>query len=402
MTEKVSTTQGRRLLRLARETIGRQLGVVDEVSLENLNENVFQVRAGTFVTLKIDDNLRGCIGNLEPHDTIVESIRRNSISSAFHDHRFAPLKKEEFARVRIDISVLTEATPLNYRDGNDLAAKIRPGVDGVILRMGSSQATFLPQVWEQLPDPGSFLGHLCLKAGLQERCWCDGHPDIFVYQVQYFGEEAKMILTLSSHLIEQTAVLYADMEKAYDVVAAEVGLSCTGCPDNCCDSYFLHHTYIEWAYLWHGVEQLTAAEKRAILSRAEQYELESQKFLEKGIRPRLMCPLNENGRCSMYRYRLMVCRTHGVPATMMRPDGKELRFPGCFVCQDLVEKNKSAGKTVMTMERTGLLKRLVGLEQELLEGRRHLVPKVKMTIAGMMVSGPPVAPRGLDKKKASL
>jgi AMMECR1 domain-containing protein len=91
--------------------------------------------------------------------------------------------------VHIDISILTPASTISYSDGLDLIRQLRPGVDGVILRHGSAGATFLPQVWDQLPQPEQFLGHLCRKAGLSERTWRDSHPEILVYQVQCFAEE---------------------------------------------------------------------------------------------------------------------------------------------------------------------------------------------------------------------
>lgn len=206
-----------------------------------------------------------------------------------------------------------------------------------------------------------------------------------------------MKLMISSKIIEQVAQLYEDMEEAYDVVASQLELSCGGCSDNCCDSYFQHHTYLEWAYLWHGLEKLSDEKRQEIIGRAGAYDRESEALVEKGIRPRLMCPLNEDGRCMLYQFRLMVCRTHGVPATMTRPDGKRLSFPGCFVCQEIVEKRFPDKGKVPAMERTELLKQMVALEQELLDGKRHLVPKVKMTIARMIVAGPPTIPHCSDR-----
>ncbi len=190
--EKKSSARGQRLLRLARETIGQQLGIVTTVDPENLDDPFFIQRCGTFVTLKINNRLRGCIGNLEPQGRVVESVRRNAISAAFHDHRFSPLTPEEFTKIQIDISILTEAKAITYRDGDDLVSRLRPGVDGVILQQGRSRATFLPQVWEQVADdPCVFLNHLCLKAGLPEYAWRDDHPDVFVYRVTCFEEEGQ-------------------------------------------------------------------------------------------------------------------------------------------------------------------------------------------------------------------
>jgi len=196
-------------------------------------------------------------------------------------------------------------------------------------------------------------------------------------------------LELDKSLQQQLGALYDEMEAVYDRVAFEIGLSCTGCPDNCCDSYFLHHTYVEWRYLWYGMEQLPREKQSEILERAVIYEKKSKEAILSGERPKLMCPLNENNRCILYRYRLMVCRTHGVPAAMVRPDGKRMRFPGCFRCQEIVEGRYVDESTKPEMERTELLKRLVLLEQRLLQGQKHLLPRVKKTIAGMLVAGPP-------------
>jgi hypothetical protein len=207
-----------------------------------------------------------------------------------------------------------------------------------------------------------------------------------------------MLLILEPSLSEQLKILYQDMEQAYDLVAKPLGHGCDGCPDNCCDSYFVHHTYIEWAYLLQGLNSLADDRRRALLARAEDYELEAQKIIADGRRPKIMCPVNEDGRCMLYPYRLMVCRTHGVPASMTRPDGKRLVFPGCFRCQELIVEKAIAEADVPLMERTLLLRRLVMLEQRFLQGKRHLAPKVKRTIASMLVSGPPDLPHCSDVK----
>lgn len=206
-----------------------------------------------------------------------------------------------------------------------------------------------------------------------------------------------MKLVLKSPLAEQIRQLYQEMELAYDHVASQLHFSCEGCPDNCCDSYFLHHTYIEWSYLWQGMSRQSSEKQKEILSRAAAYERDSEKAIIQGERPQIMCPLNESGRCILYRHRLMVCRTHGVPATMTRPDGRSLQFPGCFRCQDIVEKICLDENLTPIMERTALLKQLVVLEQNFLEGKKHLVPKAKMTIARMLISGPPSVPHCSDK-----
>ena len=184
----ISAPQGKELLKLARRTISLELGsaVGDEPVLA---DPIFAQPAATFVTLKIKNQLRGCIGSLTPQGSLAENVRNNAINAAFHDFRFGPLRREELATVHIDISILTEPKELSYDRGEDLLKKLRPGVDGIILRLGSASATFLPQVWQQLPEPEQFLGHLCRKAGLSADCWRDQYPVIEVYQVRCFAEE---------------------------------------------------------------------------------------------------------------------------------------------------------------------------------------------------------------------
>jgi AmmeMemoRadiSam system protein A len=154
-----------------------------------MTDNCFQEHRGTFVTLTINKQLRGCIGNLESTESIMAGIKRNAVNAAFHDPRFAPLKADELNQVGIEISILTEPQPLEYRGSKDLLTKLRPHVDGVILRKGKASATFLPQVWEQLPKPEHFLSHLCRKAGLSADTWEKTQLEISTYQVQYFEEE---------------------------------------------------------------------------------------------------------------------------------------------------------------------------------------------------------------------
>lgn len=188
MKSPLNASQGQKLLHYARCVIAERLGLV-QAEDEPCTDPGLTVQGGTFVTLKIGGGLRGCIGNLEPGGTISTDIRHNALGAAFHDHRFSPLTPAEFSRLHISISVLTHSAPLEYRDGDDLVARLRPGIDGVILRHGRRTATFLPQVWEQLPDPVQFLTHLCLKAGLPEGQWRSGDVEILTYQVQYFAEE---------------------------------------------------------------------------------------------------------------------------------------------------------------------------------------------------------------------
>ena len=189
-TRHLSKHQGQALGRLARKAIMEKLGLKSaKTESDPMTDSCFQEHRGTFVTLTINKQLRGCIGNLESTEPIMAGIKRNAVNAAFHDPRFAPLKADELDQVGIEISILTEPQPLEYRGSKDLLTKLRPHVDGVILRKGKASATFLPQVWEQLPKPEHFLSHLCRKAGLSADTWEKTQLEISTYQVQYFEEE---------------------------------------------------------------------------------------------------------------------------------------------------------------------------------------------------------------------
>lgn len=194
-------------------------------------------------------------------------------------------------------------------------------------------------------------------------------------------------LVLDQALVLRLQAIYQKMEDDYDEVAQVVGLQCTDCPDNCCDSYFLHHTYAEWAYLWLGLRMLPESLLDRLRDQARQYLAKSAEVLARGERPQIMCPLNENGRCLVYAHRLMVCRTHGVPAKMRRPDGRVMTFPGCFRCQEIVAGRQD--EVLPVVDRTPMLRQLVLVEKNLLESQQQLFTKVKMTIAEMVVAGPP-------------
>ena len=190
---------------------------------------------------------------------------------------------------------------------------------------------------------------------------------------------------LQPELAAKIAELYSRMEQVYDLVAQQLDFTCDGCPDNCCDSYFLHHTYAEWGYLWVGLLELEPEKRAAMESRAADYAAASEKALARGERPQLMCPLNEKGRCGLYLHRLMICRMHGVPSSLTFPNGKVQKFPGCFRCQEIVGDRQA----VPSVERASLFRELVALEQELLGEKQGQLPKLKKTIAEMILAGPP-------------
>ena len=189
----LTSEEGQWLIRLARATIGERLGrplPADQQSAlaVELQEAVFAAPRNVFVTLTMDGCLRGCIGTLTSNHALLRNVRENAINAAFRDPRFPPLSAEEFDRVAIDVSVLSPPQPLSYADADDLLDCLRPGIDGVILRKRGASATFLPQVWKQLPRRQDFLAHLCLKAGLAAQAWRQGDLEVETYQVQYFEE----------------------------------------------------------------------------------------------------------------------------------------------------------------------------------------------------------------------
>ncbi|HIJ91387.1 MAG: AmmeMemoRadiSam system protein A [Desulfobulbaceae bacterium] len=191
--EGLTEEQGKALLWLARETIARQLGLEvhepeGDIAARLLDQEL-QHKQGTFVTLKKHDELRGCIGSLVAVDSIVEGVKRNALHAAFDDSRFRPVEKNELAAIELEVSILSEPTPLAYATPEDLVNTLQVGIDGVIIRKGAQGATFLPQVWEQLPRTDDFLTHLCRKAGLPADAWKTGSLEVFTYRVQYFAEQ---------------------------------------------------------------------------------------------------------------------------------------------------------------------------------------------------------------------
>ena len=119
--------------------------------------------------------------------SLVKGVEENAINAAFKDPRFSPLSIEELSDIDLEVSVLTVPRKLTYKDPEDLKDQLKPGIHGVILSSGWRSSTFLPQVWDQLPDPELFLGHLCEKAGLHKECWRDPETKIEVYDAIYFS-----------------------------------------------------------------------------------------------------------------------------------------------------------------------------------------------------------------------
>lgn len=159
------------LLKLARESIRSKLeGNNLEINTQEISDALKQKR-GTFVTLKTNGQLRGCIGHIAPVQELYRDVMENACAAAFYDPRFMPLAKEELEKIAIEISLLSESEKFEYPSLDSLIQNLERNKPGVILRKGSQAATFLPQVWEELPSAEEFLSHLCLKAGLDPYAW---------------------------------------------------------------------------------------------------------------------------------------------------------------------------------------------------------------------------------------
>ncbi len=132
---------------------------------------ILQADAASFVTLNLDHQLRGCIGTLQAYQPLVTDVAQHAYDAAFKDPRFAPVSESEAPLLDIHISILTQAEPMSFTDEADLLKQLKPGVDGLILEDDYHKGTFLPSVWEQLPEPENFLKNLKRKAGLSEHHW---------------------------------------------------------------------------------------------------------------------------------------------------------------------------------------------------------------------------------------
>ena len=153
--------------------------VLNEYS-ELLNEP-----GASFVTLNLNNQLRGCIGTLAAFQPLVTDVSDHAYAAAFKDPRFPPLAENEFEKLEIHISVLTKSIAIDFSDEEDLLRQLQPGIDGLILQEDFHKATFLPSVWDQLPAPKDFLNHLKMKAGLDEHYWSE-NMEVSRYQTISF------------------------------------------------------------------------------------------------------------------------------------------------------------------------------------------------------------------------
>ena len=181
--------QGRMLLKMARAGIAEELGVSVDTAQIDLEASFLEIKMGLFVTLHKNGTLRGCIGIIEPDGPLKTRVPEIARLAAFKDSRFAPLARDEFDQVDLEISLLSPPEKLEYGTAKELLQRLVPFKDGVIIKKASRRAIFLPQVWDQLPDVKSFLSQLCLKAGLDADEWEDGSLTVHTYRVHSFSEQ---------------------------------------------------------------------------------------------------------------------------------------------------------------------------------------------------------------------
>lgn len=173
--DSYNETEQNILLSVAANSI--QYGLIERVGLpvhkDNFDDPKLKADRATFVTLEINSQLRGCIGSLEAMHPLINDVAHNAFAAAFQDPRFPALNEKEFDHLDIHISILSESEPMNFSSEEDLLSQIRPGVDGLILSDNFQRGTFLPSVWESLPNAHDFLRHLKMKANLPENYWSD-------------------------------------------------------------------------------------------------------------------------------------------------------------------------------------------------------------------------------------
>ncbi len=190
--QKLTQEDQKFLVDLARKSLNK--AVRDQVQLAVPAAEVparLRERGACFVTLTKKDELRGCIGHIFACRPLYQSVLENAKHAALEDRRFSPVEVNELDQIAVEVSVLTTPRRLEYKSPDELIAKLRPGVDGVVFGLRGDRSTYLPQVWEQLPDKEQFLRQLALKAGLRASAWKDPEAAFLTYQVQAFKEGKK-------------------------------------------------------------------------------------------------------------------------------------------------------------------------------------------------------------------
>jgi len=189
MPEPLSKTERYQLLEIARQAIVLSVtgSPLPPLNLAGLPP-ALQEAGAAFVTLTKAGELRGCVGALEAYQPLAEDVQEHAAAAAISDFRFYPVQPEEVPHLHIEISRLTQPVPLAYSLPGELPGLLHPGIDGVLIREGVHRATFLPQVWENLPDPADFLNHLCRKMGAPAAYWRRNMLQVSTYRVEMFEE----------------------------------------------------------------------------------------------------------------------------------------------------------------------------------------------------------------------
>ena len=179
------------VIALAKAAISAALNQAEDFDLKDALKTypALKEKGAAFVTINTEpyEQLRGCIGSLHAHRPLYEDIIQNAQAAALGDPRFLPLSAEELDQIKLEVSILSEPQILHYTSIEDLKSKIVPFEDGIVLKLDGRQATYLPQVWEQLPDFDDFFSSLCLKANLGHNCLSQ-HPEISTYRVKKYKE----------------------------------------------------------------------------------------------------------------------------------------------------------------------------------------------------------------------
>ncbi len=183
-----STETRQTLLRLARAALEHAVRQGKHLDLPADIAPALSEKKGCFVTLTVRGELRGCIGNIFPDMPLAEAVVANAYRAALNDSRFSPVTVSELRAIQVEVSVLSVPQPLAFASPSELLQKLEPHVDGVVLKIGLHRATFLPQVWEKLPQPSDFLDQLSAKSGLSRQAWREPGTEVLIYHVDAFTE----------------------------------------------------------------------------------------------------------------------------------------------------------------------------------------------------------------------
>ncbi len=188
--DQITEEEGKGLVSLSRTAVEEYLKSNIIIDLQEVPYENWKKKGASFVTIenRYTGSLRGCIGSIIPVRELYKDVIHNAVSAAVRDPRFNPLKLEELPEVKFKVSVLSFPEELHFKDPYDLVNKVEPFKDGLILKYEDYQGTFLPDVWQQIPDKQLFLSNLCAKAGMPPDCWLKYPIKVFRYRTKTFSE----------------------------------------------------------------------------------------------------------------------------------------------------------------------------------------------------------------------